>query len=109
MFLTVQVDNNNAQPGDIAIYADVAELPDGSSVSARLIVVSTTNPNLNIDMSGGNGSEILLNSGSGRVPAGAEASFRMQFFDPLTGDPIALNPVATFNDLIVTVPATKKR
>lgn len=91
--------NNNAQPGDVAVYADVAELPGGGSVSARLILVSTTNPALNVDMSGGNGSEILLNSGSGRVPAGAQASFRMEFFDPLTGDPISLNSVATFNDL----------
>ncbi|MGB7318930.1 MAG: hypothetical protein WBC85_13275 [Planktotalea sp.] len=58
-----------------------------------------TNPNLNVDMSGGNGSEILLNSGGGAVPAGAQASFRMEFFNPLTGDPVALNSVATFNDL----------
>lgn len=91
--------NNNAQPGDVAVYADVAELPGGGSVSARLILVSLSNPNLNVDMSGPNGAEILLNSGSGRVPAGAQASFRMEFFDPLTGDPVALNSVATFNDL----------
>lgn len=91
--------NNNAQVGDVAIYSDVAELADGTLVSARLILVSTTNSSLNIDMSGGNGSEILLNSGSGRVPAGAQAEFRMEFFDPATGDPIALNSVATFNDL----------
>ncbi len=91
--------NNNAQPGDVAVYRDVAELADGSSVSARIILVSTSNPNLNVDMSGGNGAEILLNSGSGRVPAGAQASFRMEFFDPVTGDPVALNSVATFNDL----------
>ncbi|MGH1578029.1 Hint domain-containing protein [Planktotalea sp.] len=91
--------NNNAQVNDVAIYSDVAELADGTLVSARLILTGTTNPNLNIDMSGANGAEILLNSGSGRVPAGAEASFRMEFFDPATGDPIALNSVATFNDL----------
>lgn len=91
--------NNNAQPGDVAVYRDVAELADGTLVSARLILVSTTNPNLNVDMSGGNGSEILLNSGAGRVGAGEQATFRMEFFDPATGDPIALNSVATFNDL----------
>ena len=91
--------NNNAQIGDVAIYADVAELADGSSVSARLVFTATNNTNLNVDMSGFNGAEILLNSGFGRVPAGAEATFRLEFFDPLTGDPIALNSVATFNDL----------
>lgn len=96
--------NNNAQVGDVAVYSDVATLDDGTSVSARLILVGTTNPSLNIDMSGGTGAEILLNSGSGRVPAGAEASFRMEFFipsagDPTTGTPVALNSVATFNDL----------
>ncbi len=91
--------NNNSQPGDVAIYADVAELSNGGSVSARLVYVSTTNANLNVDMSGFNGAEILLNSGFGRVGAGAEATFRLEFFDPLTGDPVALNSVATFNDL----------
>lgn len=100
--------NNNAQPGDVAIYADVAELAGGGSVSARIILVSTNNPALNIDLSGPNGAEILLNSGSGRVPAGAQATFRMEFFDPATGDPIALNSVATFNDLDQNSPGNEE-
>lgn len=93
------VGNNNAVVGDVAIYSDVATLDDGTSVSGRLVFVSTTNPALNVDMSGPSGAEIILNSGSGRVPAGAQATFRLEFFDPTTGDPVALNSVATFNDL----------
>ncbi|WP_368183517.1 Hint domain-containing protein [Aestuariibius sp. HNIBRBA575] len=93
--------NNNAQPNDFAIYSNVAQLDDGTSVSARLVLVSTSDPNLNVDLSGGNGYEILLNSGSGsgRSFGGETATFRMEFFDPATGNPVALNSTATFNDL----------
>lgn len=92
--------NNNAQVGDVAVYANVAELADGTSISARLVLVSTTDNNLNIDLSGGDGFEILLNGGnsnSGHV--GEEATFRLEFFDPITGDDVSLNSVATWNDL----------
>lgn len=91
--------NNNAQIGDTAIYNNVAVLEDGTLVSGRLIFVSTTNANLNVDISGPNGAEILLNSGSGKVPAGAEATFRLEFFETVSGEPVSLNSVSTFNDL----------
>jgi serralysin len=94
-----QSSNNNGAPGDSVIYDNVAELDDGSPVSARLIYVSTTNPALNVDITGPNGAEILLNSGSGRVPAGALATFRLEFIDPVTLAPLALNSNSTFNDL----------
>ncbi|MCQ0093660.1 Hint domain-containing protein [Roseovarius sp. M141] len=93
--------NNNAGVGDSAIYRDVAVLEDGTSVWGRLIVTGASDPNLNIDISGSNGAEILLNSGPWwqQVGAGRTASFRFEFFDPATGDPVALNSTATFNDL----------
>ena len=93
--------NNNAQPGDVAIYSNVAQLEDGTPISARLVLVETSDPDLNVDMSGGAGFEILLNSGSGssRNDGGETATFRMEFFDPATGQPVALNSTATFNDL----------
>jgi serralysin len=93
--------NNNTEPGNVAIYSNVSMLEDGTSISARLVLVSTSSPDLNVDLSGGAGFEILLNSGVGGNPSfgGETASFRMEFFDPATGLPIALNSTATFNDL----------
>lgn len=86
---------NNAGAGDSAVYRDVAQLADGTQVWGRLVLVSKSDPNLRVDLSGGNGSEILMN-GNG---TGDTATFRFEFFDPATGDPVALNSVATFNDL----------
>ncbi len=91
--------NNNAKIGDVAVYRNVAELDDGTMVSARLILVDVSHPGLNVDLSGGDGLEILLNSGRGKVDAGNTASFRLEFFDPGTGDLVALNSTATINDL----------
>jgi Ca2+-binding RTX toxin-like protein len=93
--------NNNAQPGDTAVYSNVAQLEDGTPISGRLVLVSTSDSGLNIDLSGGEGFEILLNSGRGATSSdgGETATFRMEFFDPATGQPVALNSTATFNDL----------
>lgn len=93
--------NNNAQPGDFAVYANVAQLEDGTPISAVLRLVATSDPGLNVDLSGGDGFEILLNSGRGSTTAdgGETATFRLEFFDPATNQPVALNSTATFNDL----------
>lgn len=99
--------NNNATVGDWAVYSNVATLADGTVVSGRLIVVSVSDDDLPIDLSGSAGAEILINGGNGQLGAGNTASFRFEFFDPLTGDPadptdgdpISLNSTATFNDL----------
>ncbi len=98
--------NNAADPGDSVVYRDVATLEDGTSVSGRLVLVSVSNDNMPVDISGGPGFEILLNSGaSGNAGfAGETATFRMEFFVPsspnaTTGTPIALNSTTTFNDL----------
>lgn len=91
--------SNTAKPGDSIIYDNAATLADGSPVSARLILTSKTDPNLSVDISGGRGSEILLNGANRSSSRGEEASFRLEFIDPVTGDPVALNSVATFNDI----------
>ncbi|WP_415920389.1 Hint domain-containing protein [Tateyamaria sp. SN6-1] len=92
--------DNNAQAGDSAVYRNVTQLEDGTQVSARIVLVSKSDPNLRVDLSGGNGSEILMN-GNG---TGDTASFRMEFFIPdspnaTTGTPVAINSTATINDL----------
>ena len=93
--------NNNAQVDDVAVYRNVATQEDGTQVWGRLILTGVSDPDLNVDISGRTGAEILLNSGagSGRGFGGETASFRLEFFDPATGDPVALNSTATVNDL----------
>lgn len=93
--------NNNAQVGDVAVYRDVATLEDGTSVWGRLVLTGLSDARLNVDMTGGPGFEILLNSGAGASAArgGDTAAFRLEFFDPATGAPVALNSTATVNDL----------
>ena len=68
----------------------MARLEDGTQVSARIVLVSKSDPNLTVDLSGPNGAEILMN-GNG---AGDTASFRMEFFIPDSP-----NATATVNDL----------
>lgn len=92
--------SSDNDPGDSAVYRDVAELADGTSVSARLVLVSKSDDDMTVDLSGPTGGEILLN-GDG---TGNTASFRLEFFIPnspnaTTGTPVALNSVATINDL----------
>lgn len=93
--------DNNAVVGDYAIYRDVAMLEDGTSVWGRLVLTSVSDTRLSVDLAGDPGSEILLNAGVGASAdrAGDTASFRLEFFDPTTGEPVALNSTATFNDL----------
>ncbi len=91
--------NNNAQVDDFAVYSDVAQLEDGTSISARLILTGVSDPGLDVDLSGGGGFEILLNGGFDNSMVGETASFRLEFFDPVTGDAVALNSTATINDL----------
>jgi Ca2+-binding RTX toxin-like protein len=91
--------NNNAQVGDIAVYSNVASLEDGTPISARLILTAVSDSDLTVDLSGGKGFEILLNGDSVNSDVGATASFLLEFFDPDTGNTVALNSTATWNDL----------
>lgn len=96
----VTANSSDNDANDFAVYSNVAQLEDGTSVSARIVLVSKSDPNLTVDLSGGTGAEILLN-GNG---TGDTADFRMEFFIPdspnsTTGTPVALNSTATVNDL----------
>mmetsp|Transcript_18046 Transcript_18046/g.27776 ORF Transcript_18046/g.27776 Transcript_18046/m.27776 type:complete len:622 (-) Transcript_18046:1294-3159(-) len=97
--LVTPQDSDN-DPNDFSVYKNVAQLEDGTQVSARIVLVSKSDPNMTVDLSGGDGFEILMN-GNG---TGDTASFRMEFFIPdspnaTTGTPVALNSTATINDL----------
>jgi Ca2+-binding RTX toxin-like protein len=50
---------------------------------------------MSVDLSGHGGAEILM-KGRG---TGDTADFRLEFFDPVTGEPVALSSTATFNDI----------
>lgn len=91
--------NNNAKVGDVAIYKNVSTLADGTSVSARITLVAVSNTNLAVDLSGGTGFELLLNGTHNASMVGETASFRMEFFNPATGEPVSINTTATVNDL----------
>ncbi|WP_299605848.1 Hint domain-containing protein [uncultured Tateyamaria sp.] len=96
----VTPNTGNVNAGASAVYKNVAQLEDGTQVSARLVLVSKSDNRLTVDLNGGNGFEILMN-GRG---SGDTADFRMEFFIPdtpnaTTGTPVALNSTATINDL----------
>lgn len=90
---------NSADEGDSVVYRNVAELPDGTQIWGRLVLVETSDDDMPIDLTGGTGGEILLNRGGGSQFQGETATLRLEFFDPATGDPVALNSTATFNDI----------
>ncbi|KIN65225.1 Type I secretion target repeat protein [Sulfitobacter noctilucicola] len=98
----------NAQAGDEVIYRNVAQLEDGTQIDGRLVLVSTTNDQMAIDMTGGTGFEILLNTTSRSEFTGETATFRLEFFDPATGEPVALNSTGTFNDLDRNAPGNQE-
>ncbi|WP_439138664.1 hypothetical protein [Planktotalea sp.] len=52
---------SRAVVNDCAIYKDVAELEDGTKVSATLTLTGLSDPNLTVSLGGGSGYEILLN------------------------------------------------
>lgn len=91
---SVSYSDDEAEVGDFAVYRDVATLADGSSVWGRVILTGMTD-DVEVNLAHGSGSEILLDADD----RNKWASFRLEFFDPVTGDPVALNSTATFNDI----------
>ncbi|WP_417258747.1 cadherin-like domain-containing protein [Celeribacter sp.] len=90
-----------ASEGDSVIYENVTTTADGTVVMAKLVVVDVDR-GLNVDLTGGEGSEILLNGNNDSSDGGKEASFRLEFYNQATGEPISINSVATFGDLDLT-------
>lgn len=93
--------NNGSKPGDSVIYENMATLEDGTVVNGKLVFVSTTSGAMPVDISGGEGYEILLNSGGNNAASFEDdfATFRLEFIDAATGLPVSVNSVITFNDL----------
>ena len=88
---------NEAPDGSSVEYRNIAFLDDGTPILGKVILVSKTDPNLAVDLSASNG--ILLNGNNNGSMRGEEATIRIEFYNQLTGDPVVLNTVATFNDL----------
>lgn len=65
----------------------------------KLTLVSTSDPDLDVDLNGGDGSEILVNSTSEKGMNGETATIRLEFFNQETGEPISINTVGTFADI----------
>lgn len=92
---SVSHDGHLGSAGDYAIFRDIATLEDGSKVWGKLVLVEKTNPDMWVEFGYTEGAEVLLD---GDTP-GDRATFRLEFFDPATGDPVVLNSTATFNDV----------
>lgn len=90
---------NAAVEGDSVIYDNVGFLDDGRAIAARLTLVSRTNENLQVDLSGVAGGEIITNRNNDPAMEGESATFRIEFLDPATDLPISLTGRATWGDI----------
>ncbi len=95
-----------AVAGNSVIYKNVAVTDDGHVVMAKLVLVNASS-GLAVDLTGGAGSEILLNGNNDASDAGKTATFRLEFFDQTSGQPIEISSIATFGDLDKTSAAEK--
>ncbi|QUJ76733.1 Hint domain-containing protein [Sulfitobacter albidus] len=108
---SLELDINNVRPGsltgapdaavegDSVIYDNVGFLDDGTPISARLTLVSRSNENLTVDIAGLAGAEIITNRTNDPAMEGETASFRLEFLDPTTDQPISLTGRATWGDI----------
>ncbi|RKT27710.1 Ca2+-binding RTX toxin-like protein [Roseovarius halotolerans] len=90
---------DSAVAGSSVIYDNVATLEDGTQVSARLILESKSDAHLKVDLANGSDGEILLNGNNNSAMEGETATFRLEFFDTVTGAPVVLDPAIVFGDL----------
>ena len=95
-----------ANAGDSVFYKNVAVTEDGRVVMAKLILTDRSS-GLKVDLTGGEGKEILLNGNNDSSDAGKTASFRLEFYDQVTGLPISISSIATFGDLDKTAYSEK--
>ncbi len=92
---SISYDSWAGSAGNNAVFSDVATLEDGTKVWGRLVLVEKSNPDMTVQFGYTAGAEILL----GGDDPGDQATFRLEFFDPDTGEPVYLNSTATFNDV----------
>ncbi|MBY6142265.1 Hint domain-containing protein [Leisingera daeponensis] len=92
---TISHDGWTGSAGNYAVFSDIATLEDGTKVWGKLVLVEKSNSNMSVQFGYTEGAEILLEGDQ----AGDQATFRLEFFDPATGEPVYLNSTATFNDI----------
>ncbi|WP_141118028.1 calcium-binding protein, partial [Leisingera sp. JC1] len=92
---SISHDGSTGAAGNYAVFSDVATLEDGTSIWGKLVLVEKSNANMSVEFGYTDGAEILLDGDQ----AGDQATFRLEFFDPATGEPVYLNSTATFNDI----------
>ncbi|MEW2915278.1 Hint domain-containing protein [Leisingera sp. JC11] len=92
---SISHDGWTGSAGNYAVFSDVATLEDGTKVWGKLVLVEKSNSNMSVQFGYTEGAEILLRGDQ----AGDQATFRLEFFDPATGEPVYLNSTATFNDI----------
>lgn len=92
---SVSHDGSTGSAGNYAVFSNVATLDDGTEVWGKLVLVEKSNDDMSVSFGYTAGAEILLKGDD----AGDQATFRLEFFDPTTGDPVYLNSTATFNDV----------
>ncbi|MCY4333899.1 MAG: Hint domain-containing protein [Litoreibacter sp.] len=90
---------NETADGRQVDYYEAAELEDGTPIFVRVSILSKSNEALSVDLTGGGGREILLNGNFNAAMRGETVDIRLAFFNQETGEPLALNTVATFGDL----------
>lgn len=90
---------NSAVAGSSVIYKNVATLEDGTKVSAKLVLVSKSSDLLTVDLASSDTAEILLNGTNNAAAGGETATFRLEFFDTMTGQPVVLSPGIVFADI----------
>jgi len=92
-------DPDSAQSGDSVIYDNVGTFEDGTVIAARITLVSKTDPNLEVDLTGFAGAEIIVNVASDPTLEGEQATFRIDFIDTATGEPVLVSGKATWGDI----------
>ncbi|MDT8325759.1 MAG: Hint domain-containing protein [Roseovarius sp.] len=80
--------------GQFATYDSVATTDTGTVVQMRVTVIDVEDPNMIVDLA----DTIGLNSDSA-VAAGTGVTFRFEFFDQATGEPIQIDGALTFRDI----------
>jgi len=80
--------------GQFATYDSVATTDAGTVVQMRVTVVGVEDPNMEVDLA----DSIGLNADSA-VAAGTGVTFRFEFFNQATGEPIRIDGALTFRDI----------
>lgn len=84
--------------GSYAIYDNIGTTDEGIVVQARLTILDTDNPNIDIEF---NTNSVFLNS-DGAADSGTGVTLGFEFFDQATGEPIKITGTFTFQDIDTT-------